>query len=203
LRAALRPAEWIFSPEKPMKSRHVVAAALVLAASAAGAQSLKPGLWEVTHKMQTSGDPKGQDRMAQMNQQMAKMPPEQRKKVEEMMAKNGVKMGSGSPGGGMSMKICMTKEMVERNDVPAQQGDCKTTRQSRSGNTMKTAFSCGNPPSSGEGQITFLNSEAYTTKMVMTSMASGKPQKIDMEGGGKWLGADCGNIKPIAPPKKG
>ena len=185
-----------------MQSRHVVAAALVAVASAASAQSLKPGLWEITHKMQTSGDAKGGDRMAQMNQQLAAMPPEQRKKFEDMMAKNGVKMGSGSPGGGMSMKICMTQEMAERNEVPAQQGDCKTTRQSRSGNTVKTAFSCSKPPSSGEGQITFVSAEAYTTKMVMTSMASGKPQRIDMEGGGKWLGADCGGIKPIAPPKK-
>ena len=33
-----------------MKSKHVLAAALVLAATAAGAQSLKPGLWEVSHK---------------------------------------------------------------------------------------------------------------------------------------------------------
>ena len=150
-----------------------------------------------------SGEPKGQDRMAQVNQQMANMSPEQRKKVEEMMARNGVKMGPASPGGGMSVKICMTKEMAERNEVPAQQGDCKTTQQSRSGNTMKMAFSCSKPPSTGEGQITFVSPEAYTTKMVMTSMASGKPQKVDMEGGGKWLGADCGSIKPITPPKKG
>ncbi len=185
-----------------MKSKHVLVAALVVAASAASAQSLKPGLWEISHKVQTSGDPKGQDRMAQMNQQLASMPPEQRKKVEEMMARSGVKMGSAGPGGGMSVKICMTREMAERNEVPAQQGDCKTTQQSRSGNTMKMAFSCSKPPSSGEGQITFVSPEAYTTKMVMTSMASGKPQKVDMEGSGKWLGADCGNIKPITPPKK-
>ena len=192
-----------------MKFNPVLAAALTLVASAAGAQSLKPGLWEITHKMQTSGDAKGHDRMAQMNQQMAKMAPEQRKKVEEMMAKNGAKAGSGGPGGGMSVRICMTKEMAERNEVPSQQGDCKTTQQSRSGNTMKMAFSCSKPPSSGEGQVTFVSPEAYTTKMAMTSMtsmtsmASGKPQKIEMEGSGKWLGADCGNIKPIAPPKKG
>ena len=186
-----------------MKSKPVLVAALMLVVSAAGAQSLKPGLWEVSHKMQTSGDPKGGDRTAQTNQQMANMPPEQRKKMEEMMAKTGAKTGSGAPGGGMSLRVCMTKEMVERNEVPAQQGDCKTTQQSRSGNTVKTAFSCSKPPSSGEGQITFVSPEAYTTKMVMTSMASGKPQKIDMEGSGKWLGADCGNIKPIAPPKKG
>src|SRR5665647_1633367 len=87
--------------------------------------------------------------------------------------------------------------------VPALVGDCKTTQQSRSGNTMKMAFSCSKPPSSGEGQITFVSPEAYTTKMVMTSMASGKPQKVDMESRGKWLGADCGNIKPITPPRKG
>ena len=87
-----------------MKSRPVLAAALVLAASAASAQSLKPGLWEISHKMQTSGNAKGQDAMAQMNQQMATMPPEQRKKIEEMMAKDGARTGSGSPGGGMSVQ---------------------------------------------------------------------------------------------------
>ena len=145
---------------------------------------------------------KMQEQMVKMNEQMAKMSPDQRKQVEEMMGKNGAKAGSGAPGGGMSVRICMTKEMVERNELPAQQGDCKTTQQSRSGNTMKMAFSCTKPPSSGEGQVTFVSPEAYTSKMVMTSMASGKPQKIDMEGSGKWLGADCGSIKPIALPKK-
>ena len=55
-----------------MKSRPVLAAALVLVAFAASAQSLKPGLWEISHKMQTSGNAKGQDAMAQMNQQMAR-----------------------------------------------------------------------------------------------------------------------------------
>ena len=183
-----------------MKSHHLLAAAAaVVLASAAGAENLKPGLWEVTHKMQTSGGQMEQG-MAEMQQQMASMPPEQRKQMEEMMARQGVRMGQ--PGGAMSMKVCMTKEMVERNELPAQQGDCKTTQQSRSGNTMKMAFSCSKPPSSGEGQVTFVSPEAYTTKMVMTSTASGKPQKIDMEGSGKWLGADCGSIKPIALPKK-
>ena len=186
-----------------MKSRPVLAAALVLAASAASAQSLKPGLWEISHRMQTSGNAKGQDAMAQMNQQMAAMPPAQRRKIEEMMAKDGAKTGTGSPGGGMSVRICMTSEMVERNELPSQQGDCKTTRQSRSGNTMKMAFSCSKPPSSGEGQVTFVSPEAYNSKMVMTSMASGTPRKIDMEGSGKWLGADCGSIKPMVPPGKG
>jgi hypothetical protein len=106
-----------------------------MAALPAAAQTLKPGLWEVTNKMQ-GGSGQMQNAMSEMQKQMASMPPEQRKMIEEQMAKSGVKMGAGGPAGGMSMQICMTKEMVEKNEVPAQQGDCKTTSQARSGNTM-------------------------------------------------------------------
>lgn len=184
-----------------MHPRHALLLSLTLLACGAGAQTLKPGLWEVTHKTQMGGHPKGDDAMAKMEKQLASMPPEQRKKVEAMMAKNGSSMAA-APGGGMTVKVCMTKEMVERQEFPSQQGDCKTTSQSRSGNTLKMVFACTKPPSTGESQITFVNAEAYTMKMAVTSTAGGAPQKIDMEGSGKWLGADCGSVKPIVPPKK-
>ena len=89
-----------------MKSKHVLPLSLLALACGAGAQTLKPGLWEITNQTRMSGDTKGQDPMAQMNQQMASMTPEQRKKVEEMMAKNGVKMGSGGPGAGEGGDDC-------------------------------------------------------------------------------------------------
>jgi hypothetical protein len=183
-----------------MKTQHLIAAVLVAFASTAGAQSLKPGLWEITNKMQT-GSGQMEQQMAQMQQQMANMPPDQRKMMEEMMTQRGVKMGSAGAGG-MSVKMCMTKEMVERNEIPAQQGDCKTTQQSRSGNTMKMAFTCTNPPSSGEGQVIITSPEAYSMKMQINSTMQGKPEKINMDGTGKWLGADCGSVKPPAMPKK-
>ena len=184
-----------------MKLSCLFAATIAFASFAAGAQQLKPGLWEITNKMQT-GSGQMEQQMAQMQQQMANMPPEQRKMVEEMMAKQGVKMGPGGPGGGITARICMTKEMVERNEVPSgqQRGDCKTTQQSRSGNTMKMAFSCTNPPSSGEGQVTFNSNEAYTMKMVVHTQVQGRPETMNMDASGKYLGADCGNIKPIVPP---
>jgi hypothetical protein len=183
-----------------MKSNHLFAAALAGFACAAGAQSLKPGLWEINQKMQMSGAQGAQ--MAEAQQQMANLPPEQRKMMEEMMAKQGVKMGQGGPGGGMSIQMCMTREMAERNDVPTQRGDCKTTQQSRSGKTMKMAFTCANPPSSGEGEVTFASPEAYNMKMAVTTQAQGKPEKMNMEASGKWLASDCGNIKPMMPPVK-
>ena len=162
------------------------------------AQSLKPGLWEVTNKMQSASGEMEKAR-AQMQSQLAGMPPEQRKMMEEMMAKQGLKMGAGGPGG-MSARVCMTKDMVERNDVPVQQGNCKTTMQQRTGNTMKMAFTCPDPPSSGEGVYTIVSPEAYTMKMVVRTTLQGKPETMNMDASGKWLSADCGSIKPLQPP---
>jgi hypothetical protein len=181
--------------------KQFVLAVAALATGAAFAQSqMKPGLWEVTHKMQSASGQMEQQ-MAQMQQQMAAMPPEQRKMMEEMMAKRGVKMGPGGAGG-MSMKMCMTKEMAERNEMPTQdRGDCKKTVQ-RSGNTVKMSFTCTNPASSGEGQYTFNSSESYSMKMVVNTTVQGRPETMNMDGSGKWLGADCGDIKPTKPPAK-
>jgi hypothetical protein len=173
---------------------------LLLAAPPALAQNLKPGLWEINNKMQSSSG-QMEKAMAESQKQMAAMPPEQRKMMQDMMAKQGLSMGPGA-GGNIAVKICMTKEMAERNELPAQQGDCKTTNSPRSGNTMKMSFACTQPPSSGEGTVTFVSPEAYTMKMTMKSMMQGKPETMTMDGGGKWLSADCGNIKPLALPKK-
>jgi hypothetical protein len=184
-----------------MKRHFLLAIALAALAGAAGAQTMKPGLWEITNKMQ-SGSGQMERQMAQAQQQMANLPPDQRKMMEEMMARQGVKLGTAA-GGGMTMKVCMTKEMVERNEMPSQQrGDCKTTSQSRSGNTMKMAFACTNPPSSGEGQFTFNGSEGYTMKMAVNTTVQGKPETMNMDATGKWLGADCGEVKPVNVPKK-
>jgi hypothetical protein len=178
-----------------MDKRHVAAFLLATVASLAGAQTMKPGLWETTNKMQSSSGQMEQG-MAQMQQQMANMPPEQRKMMEDMMKQRGMSMGPGS-GGAMSVKFCMSKEMAERKEIPAQRGDCKTTRQQMSGNTMKMAFTCTNPPSSGEGEVTFNGPDAYQMKMVVNTTVQGRPEKVNMEGSGRWLGADCGDIKPM------
>lgn len=181
-----------------MRSSFLAAAAVAcLAASPAGAQVLKPGLWEISNKM--SGGQMDQA-MAEMQKQMAQMSPAERKQMEEMMARQGVRMAPAA-GGGMTVQMCMTKEMVERNDMPMQEG-CRMTQNTRSGNTMKMAFACTNPPSSGEGQVTFSSPEAYTSKMTMRMQEKGKTETMTMDTTGKWLKADCGNVKPVTPPKK-
>ena len=67
---------------------------------------------------------------------------------------------------------------------------------------MQFSYVCTKPPSSGEGQITFAGPEAYNMKMTSTTTVQGAPQKIEMQNNGRWLGGDCGTIKPLAMPKK-
>ena len=166
------------------------------AAFSASAQNLKPGLWEVQHTMK--GNPEMERQMEEARKQMAAMPPEQRKQMEAMMASRGVQMG----GGGQGMRMCLTKEMVERNEIPAQQGDCKMSNQQRTGNTLKVNFICTTPPSSGESQMTINSSESYAMKTTATSTIDGRVEKMSVEGTGKWVGADCGGLKPMGPAKK-
>ncbi len=173
--------------------------ALSVCAIGAYGQSIKPGLWEISSQMQ--GSKEMNEAMAEARKAMEGMPPEQRKMMQDMMAKQGVQMGTG-PGGGMSIKICLTQEMIDRNDVASHKGDCTHTQSPRMGNTMKFSFVCTQPPSSGEGTITFSGSESYSVKMTTSSTVRGQTEKIEMQNSGRWLGNECGSIKPINVPKK-
>jgi hypothetical protein len=179
-----------------MDKRHLAAILVGTATSISFAQSMKPGLWETTNRMQSSSGQMEQG-MAQMQKEMANMPPEQRKMMEDMMKQRGMTMPGAGSGGAMTVKFCMSKEMAERKEIPAQRGDCKTQQQPAGPNKMRMTFTCTNPPSSGEGEVTYMGPEAYQMKMVVNTSAQGRPEKVNMEGSGRWLAADCGDIKPM------
>jgi len=169
----------------------------VLSAVPAAAETMKPGLWEINNKMGGEAGSQMAAAQAQMQEQLASMPPEQRKMIQEMMAKQGV---NAAPDGGISVRICVTKEMAERNQPPASnQGDCKQEQMERSGNTTKFKFTCTNPPSSGEGEVTLHNPESYSMKMNVTSQStqSGRTGNMTMDAEGKFISSDCGSVKPI------
>lgn len=171
---------------------------LLLCSASAFAQSTAPGLWEMQTKV--GGNPEMDKAMAEMQKQLASMPPAQRKQMEAMMGKNGVGIGAG---GAVSIKMCITPEMAAKSELPSHtEGDCTSTITSRSGNTLKSKFACKNPPTTGEGTYTFSGDKAFASKMVMQSVRNGKPETMTMEGQGKWLSADCGAVKPIQAPAK-
>nr|WP_295785546.1 DUF3617 domain-containing protein [Rhodoferax sp.] len=189
-----------------MKLQLAIAAILLTTgAGYASAQTMKPGLWEIATQMQ-GGSGEMADAMAKAQKSMETLPPEQRKMMQDMMAKRGMQMGANG-GGGMSVKICMTQEMVDRNQVAnhqssGNQNDCTHTNSPRTGNSMQFSFVCTKPPSTGEGRVTFTSPEVYSMKMATTSTVHGQPAKMEMQTDGHWLGTDCGTVKPFEMPKK-
>ncbi|MFT4240637.1 MAG: DUF3617 domain-containing protein [Acidovorax sp.] len=175
--------------------RHALPLLALCAATVAGAQSMKPGLWEMQSSMQ-QGNAGQQNAMAQMRQQMDSMPPAQRKQMEAMLAKQGMSLA----GDGMRMKTCITPEMAARYDVPPQreEGGCTTRAQPRVGNTVRFSYQCANPPSQGEGAVTWSGSDAYSMRVETTTTVRGKAEKSTVESSGRWLAADCGSVKPLA-----
>ena len=169
--------------------------AMATAAMPAQAQNLQPGLWELNSTMQSSSGAM-EKAMTEAQKQMAALPPEQRKMMQDLMAKQGVAMGAGGPGA-MVAKVCMTAEMLARNEIVTQQGDCKSQHAPRVGNTMKFSFSCSKPPSSGDGEVTFDGPKSYQSRMNVKTSAGGKTETMAMQSQGKWLATDCGSIKPI------
>lgn len=174
----------------------IVALALAGALPLAHAQQkLAPGLWET--KMNVGGKDM-EAAMARARAQMAQMPPEQRKMMESAMAKQGV----GLTGAG-GIRYCLGKEQAERGDVPQDKdGRCKRDSVKTSGNTTSFAFTCTEPPSKGEGTITFTSDKAYSMKMNVTSTIDGQTRTTEMTQNATWLGADCGDLKPRAAPGK-
>lgn len=178
--------------------KQVIAAALVCVSICASATALaqtkmRPGLWEHNFTMKSQSGQMEQA-MSEMQKHLASMPPEQRKQMEQMMAQQGMSMGAN----GRSVRMCITKEQAERDEVPQQDGNCKQQVVQRSANTIKVKFTCtGNPPASGESEVTFAGPTAYTGKSVVDTTVDGKPDRMTMEQRGKWISADCGNIKPM------
>lgn len=185
-----------------MKTHPLAAAAMLSLVAGSGlAQTSLPGLWEVTQKI--GGNPEIEKAMADMQKQMAAMPAAQRRQMEAMMGNQGMAMpgGAGAAGGATVAKTCISLEMAERRQMPIDRGNCTSTVLEKTASSMKMKFTCTQPPSSGEGQFNFISEKAYTMKMKINTAANGKPETMTIDGSGKWLGADCGTIKPMVIPK--
>ena len=176
--------------------RKVAALALVsasLATAPALAQKVQPGLWETTMAM-PSGGPQMQAQMALAQQQLAKLPPEQRKMMEDMLAKQGVGLGAG----GNAIRYCLSKAQAENADLPQDlEGRCRRESLQRDGSTMRFKLVCSNPPSTGSGEIVFKGDKAYDMKVSIEHQRQGKPARMDMSGSARWISADCGQLKPV------
>lgn len=179
--------------------RFVPALALSLLAAPALAGDMKAGLWEVKTIKQVVDGQDMRAQMQQMQQQMASLPPEQRRQMEAMMNKQGVSMG---PGG--ATRMCISEEMAKR-DAPVvdPDGRCQPTKVSRSGNTMRYEIDCNvdGRRSQGKGESTFSGNSVHS-RMDMTTMDASGRHTMQTESQMTYLGPDCKGLAPVGSAKR-
>jgi len=167
-----------------------------LAAATAQAQTappIKPGLWEVA--MERDG---AAQKMPDMSERLKSMSPEQRKQVEAMMKQHGVDVSAG-PG---KLRICLDKSSLDQGRWQGRgEGDtrCKTDVTDRSSTSWKWHSVCTEPQSETTGEALFASPESYTVKSTTTMTLQGQTKTTQTTIHSKWVGGDCGDVKPVQP----
>lgn len=158
------------------------------------AEHLKPGLWEMSTKMDSM-------------KAMPKIPPEQLEQLKKM----GIAIPE-SRDGAIITKVCFDKQMAERDPKDAQdhlppeaRQECKSQNFSFQGASYSGEVICNGQNIQGKGTISGkYGGDSMSSVYDFNGVANGKPMKQHIENQGKWLSADCGNVRPVSDylPKK-
>lgn len=168
-------------------SLSILACVLFFAFSSAQAQEkMKAGLWE----MRVVSD---------MMKSMPKMPAIPPAQLAELK-KRGISIPE-MQNGGMLQKMCITKELAEQawsKPNHATPGNCKQSSMNRSGNSYTMEMVCDGPMLKGNATITgSMKGDSLQSSYKFKGSSNNKPIDQHIETTGKWLGADCGDVKPI------
>jgi hypothetical protein len=149
---------------------------------------MRPGLWQIT----TSSDLL---RLAPM------IPPDQIQAARDLAKQYGVEMPEIENGAAIT-KACITPEMAKQKALPnfyQDQTGCASKNTSRKGNDYKVDFACDGADLKGsgtaEGHLT--SAESFIGISKFTGTAQGNPVNEKADINGKWLGAKCGEVKPM------
>jgi uncharacterized protein DUF3617 len=159
---------------------------------------VKPGLWEARI---SALDADGHEMVPPELAALSRLTPEVRARMADAMIARGVSM----PDANGATRACLTKEMFEsgRWQQMATESGCTTNYSTLSSTTWKWHTSCTSVKSESDGESVFSGGESYRTKVTTTATVVGKTRTSTRIVQGKWLGADCGGIKPLAPPGAG
>jgi hypothetical protein len=171
----------------------------VIASATTENLNIKPGLWEVTSTMDTKGTPPmSAKQKAEMEKEMAKMSPEMKAKMEAA-----VKSSRANLAKPIVRKSCVTKEDLSK-PLPfaggRDDGTCTRTIIKSTSSTQEVHLDCTNKTqkSSGTVRIVATNPETWTGTMEGAVSDTGGAMNLKSTFSGKWLGADCGSVKPSA-----
>ena len=152
--------------------------------------NIKPGLWEVTVTPKVSGE------MPIPEDQLAKMTPEQRAKVEAMVK------GAGSKP--HVYKDCMTPEKIAKGfemERGADEASCKRNVISSTASELTLHDECNhtNRTTVSDVHFEFKGGTQINGKLHIVTTASGKSMTVDSTVAGKYVTASCGSVKDAEP----
>jgi Protein of unknown function (DUF3617) len=172
----------------------VVSFSLALwAADSVARLNVKEGLWEVTSTHSMTGMPAMPSIPPET---LAKMPAEQRAKVEAMM-----KGGMGAPKTDIRRE-CITKEKLDKQMVFAQnRGECTHTIVSSTGSRLEMKIHCASQGKdqqmSTDGTFLVEVTSSDSARGSMHTVTTGNSQNMNMDFtfSSKYLGPACGDVK--------
>lgn len=180
----------------PALSLALLALGAATASVATEPLAIRPGLWENRVSMKTQSG-QYEAAFAELQRQMAALPPEQRKLAEQQLSQRGVALGGLSE---RTLSICVTPEQASLEGLPQEPG-CTQTLSRIGDKALKVQFQCkghgDTPAARGEGTVTLSSPTAYQGRYKLQTTVDGKPEQLDLVQSSKWLADSCGAVKPL------
>jgi len=171
----------------------IAAFAAGLTAGAAQAASigldLKTGLWEMT----STGKTKGASSSMLPAGVLDHLSAGQRARIDSAMSE-GMKHVDKQ----RVTKKCVTKETLRRGIKLDDElnGECKDTLVSNTAEVMEMRLQCKDPHADGSYRLQAVSREEVSGTMTMKLSSGSGRMTMTRDMHGRWLGADCGNVKP-------
>ena len=152
----------------------------------------EPGLWELRL---VDGSSLASLALG-VEQAVRNLPEAQRRQMEKLL------------GGGQSLKMptviqqCLTPELA-RSDMQALLAEhdirCSELEWQESAGSGRFSFVCSNPEGdwTGEGRIHNATARSFNREATVQGKYKGQRVALDMKHEARWLGPDCGNVKPV------
>jgi len=171
----------------------VLSSLLLWAADKITPLNIKEGLWEMTVTHSITGMP------AIPPETLAKMPPEQRARVEAAMKQSGM----GGPTADVH-KECVTREKLDkqlafdenRKDKDRDQDkDCTRAIVNATGSKLEIKFHCEQSSTDGTLLLEAVSSDSVKGSMHSVTNSHGRTMNMDFTFSSRYLGPACGDVK--------
>ncbi len=172
-----------------MRKLFATPAFILLASTVYGDEiNLRPGLWEIA----TTSD---------LLLLVPHIPADQMQAIKDLASEYGFEVPPIENGAAIS-KACITQEMASQKSLPIfaqSQLGCVTKNATRTGNNYKMDFVCDSADLKGTGTAegTIISAESFTAKTKFNGTAQGNAVNEQADVNGKWIGANCGDVKPL------